>query len=39
MHLTADLTGASYVRIVTNGGPDGFRWDRGDWAAPVLTCG
>jgi alpha-galactosidase len=39
VHLTADLTGASYVRIVTNGGPDGFRWDRGDWAAPVLACG
>jgi alpha-galactosidase len=39
LHLSADLTGASFVRIVTNGGPDGFRWDRGDWAAPVLTCG
>jgi alpha-galactosidase len=38
VHLDADLTGASYVRIVTNGGPDGFRWDRGDWAAPVLSC-
>jgi alpha-galactosidase len=36
--LTADLSGASFVRIVTNGGPDGFRWDRGDWAAPVLVC-
>jgi len=38
VHLSADLTGASYVRIVTNGGPDGFRYDRGDWAAPVLSC-
>jgi alpha-galactosidase len=38
MPLTADLTGATFARIVTNGGPDGFRWDRGDWAAPVLTC-
>ena len=38
IHLSADLTGASYVRIVTNGGPDGFRYDRGDWAAPALSC-
>jgi alpha-galactosidase len=37
--LSAELTGASFLRIVTNGGPDGFRWDRGDWAGPVLTCG
>jgi alpha-galactosidase len=37
--LSADVTGANYVRIVTSGGPDGFRWDRGDWAAPILTCG
>ncbi|HEX6354900.1 NPCBM/NEW2 domain-containing protein [Actinophytocola sp.] len=36
--LSANLTGASFVRIVTNGSPDGFRWDRGDWAAPVLAC-
>jgi alpha-galactosidase len=36
--LTGALTGAKFLRIVTNGGPDGFRWDRGDWAAPVLTC-
>jgi alpha-galactosidase len=36
--LTGNLAGASFLRIVTNGGPDGFRWDRGDWAAPVLTC-
>ncbi|MFI0449859.1 NPCBM/NEW2 domain-containing protein [Actinomadura sp. 6N118] len=39
VHLEGDLRGASYVRIVTDGGPDGFRWDRGDWAAPTLTCG
>jgi alpha-galactosidase len=38
VRLTADLTGATFARIVTSGGPDGFRWDRGDWAAPVLTC-
>ena len=36
--LTGDLTNASFLRIVTNGGPDGFRWDRGDWASPILTC-
>ncbi|MFL6122525.1 NPCBM/NEW2 domain-containing protein, partial [Actinophytocola sp.] len=38
VHLGADLSGASFLRIVTNGGPDGFRYDRGDWAAPVLSC-
>ncbi|HEV2781598.1 MAG TPA: NPCBM/NEW2 domain-containing protein [Actinophytocola sp.] len=38
VHLDGNLTGASFLRIVTNGGPDGFRWDRGDWADPVLTC-
>ena len=36
--LTGNLTGARFLRIVTNGGPDGFRWDRGDWAGPVLGC-
>ncbi|GAA2430950.1 NPCBM/NEW2 domain-containing protein [Actinomadura vinacea] len=39
VHLVGDLTGASFLRIVTNPGPDGFRYDRGDWAAPALTCG
>ncbi|TDD88336.1 alpha-galactosidase [Actinomadura darangshiensis] len=39
VHLTGDLTGASFLRIVTDPGPDGFRYDRGDWATPVLTCG
>ncbi len=38
LSLSVDLSGASFVRLVTNGGPDGFRWDRGDWASPVLTC-
>jgi alpha-galactosidase len=39
VHLTGDLTGASFLRIVTTDGGDGNSFDRGDWAAPVLTCG
>jgi alpha-galactosidase len=39
VHLTGDLTGASFLRIVTTDGGDGNDYDRGDWAAPVLTCG
>jgi alpha-galactosidase len=38
VHLTGDLTGASFLRIVTTDGGDGNSYDRGDWAAPVLTC-
>ncbi|MBO2447581.1 NPCBM/NEW2 domain-containing protein [Actinomadura barringtoniae] len=38
VHLNGDLGGASFLRIVTNPTSDGFRYDRGDWAGPVLTC-
>jgi alpha-galactosidase len=41
--LTADLTGAHWLRLVTTGsaaGGDGTTInDHTDWAAPVLTCG
>jgi alpha-galactosidase len=41
--LTADLTGASWLRLVTTGSgaaPDGTTInDHADWAVPVLTCG
>ncbi|GAB3435098.1 NPCBM/NEW2 domain-containing protein [Actinophytocola sediminis] len=41
--LTADLTGAAWLRLVTTGSgsaPDGTTTnDHTDWAAPVLTCG
>ncbi|HLL65833.1 MAG TPA: NPCBM/NEW2 domain-containing protein [Micromonosporaceae bacterium] len=41
--LTADLTGATWLRLVTTGSaaaPDGTTIsDHTDWAAPILTCG
>jgi alpha-galactosidase len=41
--LTADLTGAAWLRLVTTGSgaaPDGTTVnDHADWAAPILTCG
>jgi alpha-galactosidase len=41
--LTADLTGAEWLRLVTTGSgaaPDGTTVnDHADWAAPILTCG
>jgi alpha-galactosidase len=36
--LTADVTGARYLRLVQTVGPDTNSYDRGDWAAPRLTC-
>ena len=42
MTLTADLTGATWLRLVTTGsGPrrTAPRQRHTDWAAPVLTCG
>jgi alpha-galactosidase len=39
LHLTGGLTEASFLRIVTTDAGDGNSYDRGDWAAPVLTCG
>jgi alpha-galactosidase len=41
--LTADLSGATWLRLVATGSgaaPDGTTInDHADWAAPVLTCG
>ncbi|MEY9964073.1 hypothetical protein ABIA33_002107 [Streptacidiphilus sp. MAP12-16] len=38
VHLTADLTGGSVLRlVVVDGGGNGL--DHADWAAPLLTCG
>ncbi|MFI1868056.1 NPCBM/NEW2 domain-containing protein [Streptomyces jumonjinensis] len=36
--MSADLRGARYLRLVGTGGPDTTRYDRIDWAEPVLTC-
>jgi alpha-galactosidase len=36
--LSGTLTGASFLRLVITDGGDGVRYDRGDWAAPVITC-
>jgi alpha-galactosidase len=36
--LTADLTGAKYLRLVQTVGGDTNSYDRGDWATPRLTC-
>ncbi|MFY1669804.1 NPCBM/NEW2 domain-containing protein [Plantactinospora sp. WMMB334] len=36
--LTADLTGALWLRLVTTGG-DGGAAAHADWAAPILSCG
>nr|WP_235213173.1 NPCBM/NEW2 domain-containing protein [Amycolatopsis sp. MJM2582] len=36
--LTADVTGARYLRLVLTDGGDGVQYDRGDWASPLLTC-
>ncbi|QFU93794.1 NPCBM/NEW2 domain-containing protein [Amycolatopsis sp. YIM 10] len=36
--LSADLTGARFLRLVVTDGGDGNAYDRGDWAGPRLTC-
>lgn len=36
--LSAELTGARFLRLVVTDGGDGNAYDRGDWAAPRLTC-
>ncbi|MFI1395523.1 NPCBM/NEW2 domain-containing protein [Streptomyces sp. NPDC020681] len=38
LSLNADLGGAQYLRLVGTIGPDTNRYDRIDWAGPVLTC-
>ncbi|MEU6236364.1 NPCBM/NEW2 domain-containing protein [Kitasatospora sp. NPDC047058] len=35
-HLTADLTGATTVRLVATDAGDGTSWDHADWAARAL---
>ncbi|WP_425426046.1 NPCBM/NEW2 domain-containing protein [Amycolatopsis xylanica] len=37
-HLTADITGAQYVKLVVTDGGDGNSYDRGDWAGARFTC-
>ncbi|MCO1581504.1 NPCBM/NEW2 domain-containing protein [Crossiella sp. SN42] len=36
--LSADLTGARYLKLVITDGGDGVQFDRGDFAEPLLTC-
>jgi len=36
--LTADVTGARYLRLVQTVGGDTNSYDRGDWAEPRLVC-
>ena len=38
LSLTADVTGAQYLRLVVTDGGDGNSYDRGDWAGAQLTC-
>ena len=38
LSLSATLTGARYLRLVLTDGGNGYMYDRGDWAAPKLTC-
>ncbi|MEV4314766.1 NPCBM/NEW2 domain-containing protein [Actinocrispum sp. NPDC049592] len=37
--LSADLTGARFLRLVETDGGDTNSYDRADWAAPTLICG
>jgi alpha-galactosidase len=36
--MTADVTGAKYLRLVQTVGADTNSYDRGDWAEPRLAC-
>jgi alpha-galactosidase len=38
VRVNADVTGARYLRLVQTDGGNTFRYDRGDWADPVLVC-
>ena len=38
VELSADLTGARFLRLVETDGGNTNSYDRGDWAMPVLTC-
>ena len=37
-HLTADLSGAQFVRMVVTDGGDGNTYDHADWAAAQVAC-
>jgi len=37
-HLTADVSGATFVRVVVTDGGNGNNSDHGDWAGAQLTC-
>jgi alpha-galactosidase len=37
-HITADLSGAKFVRLVVTDAGDGNSYDHADWAAAQVTC-
>lgn len=37
-HLTADLSGAAFLRLVVTDGGDGINYDHADWAAAAVSC-
>ncbi|WP_162002688.1 NPCBM/NEW2 domain-containing protein [Streptomyces sp. CB01881] len=37
-HLTADLTGATSLRLIVTDNGDDKGWDHADWANPQITC-
>jgi alpha-galactosidase len=37
-HLTADVSGATFVRVVVTDGGNGNNSDHGDWAGAQLAC-
>ena len=37
-HLTADVSGATFIRVVVTDGGNGNNSDHGDWAGTQLTC-
>ena len=38
VHLTADLSGAAFLRLMLTDAGDGNSYDHSDWAAAALTC-
>jgi alpha-galactosidase len=38
LHLTADLSGAKFLRLVLTDGGDGNSYDHSDWAGAQVTC-
>jgi alpha-galactosidase len=37
-HLTGELSGASFLRIVVTDAGDGNSYDHADWAGAAVTC-